>query len=96
MSWVFIVYIYFVIQFLEYFWFDFFNSVISKLMEMTGTELQKMRISLQKLQQQNLQLAQANSQMLAVCFPNPFSKPGCSFCFECILVCLRQILVLCK
>ena len=81
---------------LEFFWLDFLNSVISKIIEVTGIELQKLRISLQKLQQQNLQLAQANSQMLAVCFPNPFSKPWCSFCFECILVCLWQILVLGK
>ena len=37
----------------------------NKIIEVTGIELQKLRISLQKLQQQNLQLAQANSQMLA-------------------------------
>lgn len=82
MSWFFVVN--FIIQFMDLFWLDFFNSVTSKIIEVTGIELQKMRISLQKLQQQNLQLAQANSQMLAVCFPNPYSKLGCSFCFECI------------
>ncbi|KAJ0101103.1 hypothetical protein Patl1_06013 [Pistacia atlantica] len=37
----------------------------SKLIELNGTELQKMKINLQKAQQQNLQLAKANSSMLA-------------------------------
>lgn len=37
----------------------------NKVVELSGIELQKMRINLQKMQQQNLQLAQANSQMLA-------------------------------
>ncbi|RVW39025.1 SHUGOSHIN 2 [Vitis vinifera] len=53
--------------------FDFFGNCVlhvgmkvsCKIIEVTGIELQKLRISLQKLQQQNLQLAQANSQMLA-------------------------------
>jgi hypothetical protein len=40
--------------------------VDSKIIELSGIELQKLRINLQKIQQQNLQLAQANSQMLAV------------------------------
>lgn len=38
----------------------------SKLIEVNGIELQKMRINLQKAQQQNLQLAKENSSMLAV------------------------------
>ena len=38
----------------------------SKVIELSGMELQKLRINLQKMQQQNFQLAQANSQMLAV------------------------------
>ncbi|XP_031258863.1 SHUGOSHIN 2-like isoform X2 [Pistacia vera] len=37
----------------------------NKLIELNGTELQKMKINLQKAQQQNLQLAKANSSMLA-------------------------------
>ncbi|VVA31875.1 PREDICTED: shugoshin-1, partial [Prunus dulcis] len=37
----------------------------SKIVELSGAELQKLRISLQKLQQQNLNLAQSNSRMLA-------------------------------
>ncbi|XP_062156453.1 SHUGOSHIN 2 isoform X2 [Alnus glutinosa] len=37
----------------------------NKIIELSGIELQKLRINLQKMQQQNLQLAQANSQMLA-------------------------------
>ncbi|XP_057979251.1 SHUGOSHIN 2 isoform X1 [Malania oleifera] len=37
----------------------------NKIIELSGLELQKLRIALQKVQQQNLQLAQANSQMLA-------------------------------
>ncbi|GLT66782.1 hypothetical protein SLA2020_391310 [Shorea laevis] len=37
----------------------------NKVIELSGIELQKMRINLQKMQQQNLQLAQAHSQMLA-------------------------------
>jgi translation initiation factor RLI1 len=40
--------------------------VDSKVIELSGMELQKLRINLQKMQQQNFQLAQANSQMLAV------------------------------
>ncbi|KAH9768577.1 SHUGOSHIN 2 [Citrus sinensis] len=36
-----------------------------KIIELSGIELQKLRINLQKVQQQNLLLAQANSQMLA-------------------------------
>lgn len=39
----------------------------SKIIELSGAELQKMRVSLQKLQLQNWNLAQSNSQMLAVC-----------------------------
>ncbi|KAH7547834.1 hypothetical protein JRO89_XS14G0022800 [Xanthoceras sorbifolium] len=35
----------------------------NKIIELSGIELQKLRINLQKVQQQNLQLAQANSQM---------------------------------
>lgn len=37
----------------------------NKIIELSGIELQKLRINLQKVQQQNLLLAQANSQMLA-------------------------------
>lgn len=37
----------------------------NKTIELSGMELQKLRLNLQKVQQQNLQLAQANSQMLA-------------------------------
>uniref|UniRef100_A0A5B7AR69 Putative shugoshin-1 n=1 Tax=Davidia involucrata TaxID=16924 RepID=A0A5B7AR69_DAVIN len=37
----------------------------NKIIELSGIELRKMRVNLQKVQQQNLQLAQANSQMLA-------------------------------
>ncbi|XP_009623423.1 SHUGOSHIN 2-like [Nicotiana tomentosiformis] len=37
----------------------------NKLIELTGAEIQKMRINQQKMQQQNHQLAQSNSQMLA-------------------------------
>ncbi|TQE04040.1 hypothetical protein C1H46_010411 [Malus baccata] len=39
--------------------------VFGKIVELSGAELQKLRISLQKLQQQNLSLAQSNSRMLA-------------------------------
>ncbi|KAH9704033.1 SHUGOSHIN 2 [Citrus sinensis] len=38
---------------------------LCKIIELSGIELQKLRINLQKVQQQNLLLAQANSQMLA-------------------------------
>lgn len=37
-----------------------------KIIELSGIEIQKLRINLQKVQHQNLQLAQANSQMLMV------------------------------
>lgn len=37
----------------------------TKIIELSGIEIQKLRINLQKVQHQNLQLAQANSQMLA-------------------------------
>ncbi|KAF8403139.1 hypothetical protein HHK36_011236 [Tetracentron sinense] len=37
----------------------------NKIIELSGLELQKLRINLQKMQQQNCHLAQANSQMLA-------------------------------
>ncbi|XWS66232.1 hypothetical protein CRYUN_Cryun05aG0181900 [Craigia yunnanensis] len=37
----------------------------NKVIELSGIELQKLRINLEKFQQQNLLLAQANSQMLA-------------------------------
>uniref|UniRef100_A0A7N2MD82 Shugoshin C-terminal domain-containing protein n=1 Tax=Quercus lobata TaxID=97700 RepID=A0A7N2MD82_QUELO len=40
----------------------------NKTIELSGMELQKLRLNLQKVQQQNLQLAQANSQMLATVF----------------------------
>nr|XP_043617417.1 SHUGOSHIN 2-like isoform X2 [Erigeron canadensis] len=36
-----------------------------KIIDLSGTELHKLRITLQKMQMQNLQLAQTNSQMLA-------------------------------
>ncbi|KAB1219011.1 Shugoshin-1 [Morella rubra] len=38
----------------------------TKIIELSGIEIQKLRINLQKVQHQNLQLAQANSQMLAL------------------------------
>ncbi|GMG99443.1 hypothetical protein Nepgr_001283 [Nepenthes gracilis] len=37
----------------------------NKIIELSGIELQKLRVNLQKAQQQNCQLAQANSEMLA-------------------------------
>ncbi|KAF8395283.1 hypothetical protein HHK36_019226 [Tetracentron sinense] len=37
----------------------------NKIIELSGLELQKLRINFQKLQQQNLHLSQSNSQMLA-------------------------------
>uniref|UniRef100_A0A5B7AV05 Putative shugoshin-1 isoform X2 n=1 Tax=Davidia involucrata TaxID=16924 RepID=A0A5B7AV05_DAVIN len=37
----------------------------NKIIELSGMEIQKLRVTLQKVQQQNFQLAQANSQMLA-------------------------------
>ncbi|XP_038884301.1 SHUGOSHIN 2 [Benincasa hispida] len=37
----------------------------NRIIEISGNELEKLRTNFQKLQQQNLQLAQANSQMLA-------------------------------
>ncbi|KAJ4829833.1 hypothetical protein Tsubulata_016546 [Turnera subulata] len=37
----------------------------NKIIELSAVELQRLRVNYQKLQQQNLQLAQANSQMLA-------------------------------
>ncbi|KAK9691182.1 hypothetical protein RND81_09G181600 [Saponaria officinalis] len=36
-----------------------------KIIELNGVELQKLRVTLQRMQMQNLQLAQSNSQMLA-------------------------------
>lgn len=78
MSWLFIVYS-LCCAFLELFRLDFLNSVTSKIIEVTGIELQKLRISLLKLQEQNLQLAQANSQMSAVRFLYLFSNSWCSF-----------------
>ncbi|CAN4115038.1 unnamed protein product [Withania somnifera] len=41
----------------------------NKIVEITGVELEKLKIYVRKIQQQNQQLAQANSKMLAVCFP---------------------------
>lgn len=43
----------------------------SKIIEIAGVEIQKMRINLQKMQQQNREFAKSNSQMLAVCFDFP-------------------------
>ncbi|KAI3751710.1 hypothetical protein L2E82_22801 [Cichorium intybus] len=37
----------------------------SMIIDLSGNELHKLRITLQKMQQQNLQLAQSNSQLLA-------------------------------
>jgi predicted nuclease with TOPRIM domain len=37
----------------------------NKLVELSGIEIQKLRINLRSVQEKNLQLAQANSQMLA-------------------------------
>ena len=45
------------------------NMVDSKIVELSGIEFQKLGVGFQKVQQQNLQLAQANSQILVVCFP---------------------------
>ncbi|XAR63917.1 hypothetical protein NMG60_11024068 [Bertholletia excelsa] len=42
------------------------NAVKNKLMEMTGMELQKMRINLQKLWLQSWNLAKSNSHILAM------------------------------
>lgn len=39
----------------------------SKIIELSGVEFQKLRINLRNVQEKNLQLAQANSHMLAVC-----------------------------
>lgn len=47
---------------------DFLSS---KIIEITGFELQKLKVSLQKANQQNWQLAQANSHMLAVSYLYP-------------------------
>lgn len=42
----------------------------SKIIELSGVEIQKLRINLRNVQEKNLQLAQANSHMLAVCSPS--------------------------
>ncbi|BAH91911.1 Os02g0799100 [Oryza sativa Japonica Group] len=39
----------------------------NKVIEVSRVELQKIRLALQAMQQKNLQLVQANSQMFAVC-----------------------------
>lgn len=44
----------------------FLTLVNSKIIELSAIKLQKLRVNYQQLQQQNLQLAQTNSQMLAV------------------------------
>ncbi|XP_057471172.1 SHUGOSHIN 1-like [Actinidia eriantha] len=51
------------ISILSYFTFSL-TLVDSKIIELSGIEFQKLRINLQKMQQQNSQLAQANNQML--------------------------------
>jgi len=50
------------------------HVVESKMIQLCGIKLQTLRVNLQNSQQQNRQLAQANSQILAVshficCFP---------------------------
>jgi hypothetical protein len=42
--------------------------VKSKIIELSGNKLRDLRMNYQKLQAQNWNLAQSNSQMLAVCF----------------------------
>lgn len=46
----------------------------SKIIELSGVEFQKLKINLRKVQENNLQLAQANTHMLAVWTPNLFYK----------------------
>ena len=58
-------------------WWVFSNS---RIIEISGNELEKLRTNFQKLQQQNMQLAQANCQMLAVILNLLFSV----FSFYCI------------
>ncbi|KAG2262525.1 hypothetical protein Bca52824_069604 [Brassica carinata] len=41
-----------------------------KIIELSGVEIQKLRINLRNMQEKNLQFAQANSHMLAVCSPS--------------------------
>lgn len=49
------------------FFFAVFNCTYSKIIESNGIELQKLKAELHQVQQQNVQLAQSNTQMLAVC-----------------------------
>lgn len=48
-------------------WCSLIRVLNRKIIELAGAEIQKMRINLQKMQQRNHELAQSNSQMLAVC-----------------------------
>ncbi|KAJ9545492.1 hypothetical protein OSB04_025199 [Centaurea solstitialis] len=41
------------------------DKKFSRIIELSGAELHKLRVTLQKMQQQNLQFAQSNSQLLA-------------------------------
>lgn len=44
------------------------TTMNSKIIEVTGAELQKLRVNMRKLQAQNWELAKSNSQLLAVSF----------------------------
>ncbi|KAF2570583.1 hypothetical protein F2Q70_00006706 [Brassica cretica] len=48
----------------------FFTFIFCKIIELSGVEIQKLRINLRNVQEKNLHLAQANSHMLAVCSPS--------------------------
>ncbi|KAL0648743.1 hypothetical protein Bca4012_047034 [Brassica carinata] len=50
--------------------FPFFTFIFCKIIELSGVEIQKLRINLRNVQEKNLHLAQANSHMLAVCSPS--------------------------
>ncbi|KAL0752459.1 hypothetical protein Bca101_034462 [Brassica carinata] len=45
--------------------FPFFTFIFCKIIELSGVEIQKLRINLRNVQEKNLHLAQANSHMLA-------------------------------
>lgn len=44
------------------------TTMNSKIIDVTGAELQKLRVNMRKLQAQNWELAKSNSQLLAVSF----------------------------
>ena len=81
----------FFLQFSSIKWKDrdfFFLILNSKIIELSGTELQNLRICLQKLQLQNWNLAQSNSQMLAVCWFCWFCPSMISFLKYLVIDCL--------